>query len=91
MREFGVTRIVTPEGLTIERPPASPLEASLVAAASAPGKASRDDEDDDAQEEPEKDLMARWRSHWQRLTLSSGASIPAFPGREQALRMLGPS
>lgn len=95
MREFGATRLALPNGLILERPPVSPLEAAAVVAASqkkaakttaAPGEEPDDDEGEEAQE---KALKARWAEHWQRLTLSSGAPIPSFPGREKALRMLG--
>lgn len=94
MREFGATKVVTPDGFVLERPPLSPLEAAVVRAQHVPTAASTDDdvdEDLDAEEAEEQSLRAQWTEYWQRLTLSSGASIPAFPGRERALRLLGAS
>lgn len=97
MRELGATRIVTPDGLTIERPPLSPLEAAAAFSVGQSTKgtaaASRDDvdEDIDGEERTEKDLRARWDEYWQRLTLSSNAGVPPFPGADKALRMLGAS
>lgn len=94
MREGGLTRLVTQDGFVLERPAPSPLEqAHLAALASRRPEAERDDADPadelDAEERAEHDLRERWDAHWSRVTRSSGADIPNFPGAEQAARFLG--
>lgn len=95
MREFGATKVVTADGLIVERPPLSPLELHLAAAAPSTGAAgsepaSREPEDDDVGEEAKiAELKEAWREHWARFTASSGSHIPEFPGLERAEKFLG--
>ena len=90
LREEGWTRLSLRDGTVIERPPPSPLEQAAAAARSS--SLSSDDDDDDevaTEERAERELEGRWRSYWERVTASSGAPVPSFPGPEQAMRFLG--
>lgn len=100
MREGRLTRIVLSDGTTLERSPfaddPAPATAAIVAAARAadtvpPAQVAdgQVEADDDAgEEEAEASLRKRWDGYWTRMTASSGAPIPDFPGVATASRML---
>jgi hypothetical protein len=94
MRDGGLTRLVLPDGTTLERPPMSPIEMAL-AARQASSAASEDDDldemdrDERAKEREEADTESAWNSYWSRMTASSGSGIPKYPGVEKASKFLG--
>jgi hypothetical protein len=90
MREFGVTKLVTPDGYILEAPPLTPLEQALASAKqdAKTSKANDDDEDLDGDEKREESLQAEWNEFWSRATRSSGAPIPRFPGADKAAAFL---
>jgi hypothetical protein len=91
MREFGVTKLVTPDGYSIERPPLSPLEAAVSTTPVGTASSRAEDEEDreiEAEAKAEKDLVSRWESFWGQVARSSGAPIPEFPGPDKASQFL---
>jgi hypothetical protein len=89
MQAAGFSSVTLPNGLNFTLRAAAPAAPSGVAAP-APS-------DDDDVEDPDAELTAEvaeakqaekdWDAYWRRMTASSGAAIPAFPGIEKFRRM----
>lgn len=89
LQAAGFSSVTLPNGLNF----------TLRAAAPAPpvGVAAPPPHVDDDVEDPDADLSAEvaetrkaerdWEAYWRRMTASSGAAIPAFPGLEKFNRM----
>lgn len=88
LRAAGIESVTCPGGLHFTLRAAAPAAPSGVAA---PAPSDDDVEDPDAELSAEvtetRKAEKDWDAYWRRMTASSGAAIPAFPGLEKFNRM----
>lgn len=88
LRAAGYERVMLPDGLSFTLRAAAPAHPSGVAAPPPPDADDDGDPVADAQRE-ERELRKHWDAHWKRITASSGAAIPPFPGVDVVRRNMG--
>lgn len=94
LREAGVAELTVGEMKIVLRPgpsPSQPPPTMLPAPPSVP-REMRDDDEEPGDPDPEAEMRrarSAWDAWWSRMLRSSGATIPAFPGVEHALRWVG--
>lgn len=77
LRAAGIEHVAFPDGLSVRL---SAAAATPPVAAALPVLIDEDDADPVAiAQREERELRARWQKEWERVTASSGASIPSFP------------
>lgn len=81
LRAAGFAHVALPDGTSFTLTPATPAAPS-VGVAGAPPEVDDADEDLDGEALELATAEKNWRAYWERMTRSSGAPIPPFPGIE---------
>jgi hypothetical protein len=89
LRAAGFASVTLPDGTSFTLTPATPAAPSVGVAGAPPADVDDADEELDGELQETKAAEAEWRAYWERMTRSSGASVPPFPGLESYRRLNG--